>query len=75
MLFTKVSPSLQGHANSQAIAALFLAASASAAALPVARETCAYQCASVCYYQSDIDAAVAKGYELYQEGALAGEYD
>ncbi|EJT50417.1 extracellular guanyl-specific ribonuclease [Trichosporon asahii var. asahii CBS 2479] len=54
MLFTKV------------IAALFLAASAAAA--PFAREACAYQCSDVCYFQRTIDAAVAKGYSLHEEG-------
>ncbi|CAK7233493.1 hypothetical protein SCUCBS95973_008611, partial [Sporothrix curviconia] len=32
------------------------------------RDTCVYTCGSVCYWQTDIDAALAKGYSLYQSG-------
>lgn len=60
------------YANAQVIAALFLAASAAAA--PFAREACAYQCSDVCYFQRTIDAAVAKGYSLHEEGKTIREY-
>ncbi|KAL1890170.1 hypothetical protein Sste5346_008464 [Sporothrix stenoceras] len=44
-----------------------------ATATPVAaRDTCVYTCGSVCYWQSDIDAALAKGYSLYQSGSTLG---
>ncbi|KAH6607128.1 hypothetical protein Trco_003441 [Trichoderma cornu-damae] len=58
-------------------AAVGLAASASAAAIDKTASsavvdkranTCVYTCGSVCYWQSDIDAALAKGYSLYQSG-------
>lgn len=41
-----------------------------------ARETCVYTCGTVCYWQSDIDAAVKKGYSLHQSGSTlgSGEY-
>lgn len=62
-------------ANSQSLITLVLAASASALAIPapLARETCAYQCSDVCYFQRTIDAAVAKGYNLYNAGSAVGE--
>jgi len=52
-----------------------LAATASAAALPaeVKRASCVYTCGSVCYWQEDIDAALAKGYSLYKSGDDVGE--
>lgn len=37
-----------------------------------ARDTCVYTCGSVCYWQTDIDAALAKGYSLYQSGQTLG---
>jgi hypothetical protein len=38
------------------------------------RASCVYTCGgSYCYYQSDIDAAVAKGYSLYESGQTLGE--
>ncbi|KAL7784554.1 Ribonuclease/ribotoxin [Trichoderma ceciliae] len=45
-----------------------LAASASAAAIEQRANTCVYTCGSVCYWQSDIDAALAKGYGLFKSG-------
>ncbi|PTB70304.1 ribonuclease-domain-containing protein [Trichoderma citrinoviride] len=47
-------------------------ASASAAAIDSTlvdkRAACVYTCGSVCYWQSDIDAALSKGYSLYKSG-------
>jgi hypothetical protein len=41
--------------------------------LPIAkRQTCVDTCGSTCYWQSDIDAAVDKGYSLYQSGQILG---
>ena len=37
--------------------------------------TCVEYCGSVCYYQSDIDAALQKGYSLYQSGQTLGSND
>ncbi|KAL6856635.1 ribonuclease domain-containing protein [Trichoderma novae-zelandiae] len=55
-----------------AAAVIGLAASASAAAIDSTlvdkRASCVYTCGSVCYWQSDIDAALAKGYSLYESG-------
>ncbi|TVY54749.1 Guanyl-specific ribonuclease T1 [Lachnellula cervina] len=39
------------------------------------RATCAYTCGSVCYYQSDVDAAVTQGYNYYEEGEQVGSND
>ena len=36
---------------------------------------CVDYCGSVCYYQSDIDAALQKGYSLYQSGQTLGSND
>ncbi|KJR89908.1 ribonuclease T1 [Sporothrix schenckii 1099-18] len=36
------------------------------------RASCVYTCGSVCYWQEDIDAALAKGYSLYQSGKTLG---
>lgn len=36
------------------------------------RDTCVYTCGSVCYWQTDIDAALAKGYSLYESGETLG---
>ncbi|KAJ9130530.1 hypothetical protein NKR23_g12151 [Pleurostoma richardsiae] len=38
------------------------------------RATCVYTCGSVCYWQSDIDDALAKGYSLYQSGSTLNDY-
>jgi hypothetical protein len=38
----------------------------------VERATCVYTCGSVCYWQTDIDAALAKGYSLYKSGSTLG---
>ncbi|OAA60518.1 extracellular guanyl-specific ribonuclease [Niveomyces insectorum RCEF 264] len=44
-----------------------------ATASPVeSRAACVYTCGSVCYWQTDIDAAVAKGYSLHQSGQTLG---
>ncbi|KAI6092390.1 fusion gene containing ompA-signal peptide/RNase T1 [Hypoxylon rubiginosum] len=39
------------------------------------REDCVATCGSVCYWQSDIDAAVQKGYSLYKSGQTLGSDD
>jgi hypothetical protein len=38
------------------------------------RATCVYTCGSVCYWQSDIDDALAKGYSLYQSGSTLSKH-
>lgn len=38
------------------------------------RATCVYTCGSVCYWQSDIDDALAKGYSLYKSGDTENDY-
>lgn len=38
------------------------------------RQSCAETCGSTCYYQSDLDAAVSQGYQLYQDGDEDGDY-
>lgn len=38
------------------------------------RQSCAETCGSTCYYQSDLDAAVSEGYQLYQSGGENGDY-
>ncbi|KAH8881979.1 ribonuclease-domain-containing protein, partial [Thozetella sp. PMI_491] len=38
------------------------------------RASCVYYCGSVCYWQSDIDAALAKGYGLYKSGSTINSY-
>lgn len=43
-------------------------------ALSQKRQSCAETCGNVCYYQTTIDAAVAAGYKLYQEGKEKGGY-
>lgn len=35
-------------------------------------QSCSETCGSTCYYQTTIDAAVAKGYSLYQSGKTLG---
>ncbi|OAP59298.1 hypothetical protein AYL99_06596 [Fonsecaea erecta] len=39
------------------------------------RQSCVETCGDVCYWQSDIDAAVSKGYSLYQDGQTEGSDD
>lgn len=39
------------------------------------RETCAYTCGTVCYWQSDVDDAVAQGYGYYKDGQQVGSND
>ncbi|KAF2103648.1 ribonuclease Ms [Rhizodiscina lignyota] len=41
----------------------------------VARQSCVEYCGNTCYWQSDIDAALNKGYSLYQEGETEGSND
>ncbi|RKU44021.1 hypothetical protein DL546_004058 [Coniochaeta pulveracea] len=36
------------------------------------RATCVYKCGSVCYWQEDIDEALAKGYSLLKSGSTLG---
>ncbi|KKY28545.1 putative extracellular guanyl-specific ribonuclease [Phaeomoniella chlamydospora] len=38
------------------------------------RETCVETCGSTCYWESDISAAVDKGYSLYQSGDTINDY-
>ena len=53
----------------QVITAVIGLLSASVAAVPLEKkDSCVYICGSVCYWQSDIDAAVSRGYELYSSG-------
>ncbi|KAL1406617.1 hypothetical protein Q8F55_008323 [Vanrija albida] len=58
------------------LAKLLIAAFASVAlaAPAVERAACATRCATQCYWQSDIDEAVAQGYSLLQSGEVAGNY-
>ncbi len=51
---------------------LLLASAVTAAPLLDERASCVYSCGSVCYWQADIDAALAKGYSMYQSGDTAG---
>lgn len=53
------------------VSALSVTVSAAAADLQK-KDSCVYVCGSNCYWQSDIDAALAKGYSLYQEGETEG---
>ncbi|KAI0018538.1 ribonuclease-domain-containing protein [Xylariomycetidae sp. FL0641] len=39
------------------------------------RDSCVYYCGSVCYWQEDIDEAVAQGYSLQQAGDTVGDND
>ncbi|KAI1777774.1 hypothetical protein F4818DRAFT_439100 [Hypoxylon cercidicola] len=39
------------------------------------QQNCVATCGSVCYWQSDIDAAVQKGYSLHQSGQTLGSGD
>lgn len=39
------------------------------------RATCAYTCGTVCYWQSDVDEAVAQGYGYYVDGQQVGSND
>ncbi len=36
------------------------------------RDACIYTCGGVCYWQTDIDAALAQGYSLYESGQTLG---
>jgi hypothetical protein len=62
------------------VAPAFLLALVSAVSITVSaraidlekKATCVYHCGSVCYWQSDIDAALAKGYSLYKSGSTLG---
>ncbi|KAK1762725.1 Ribonuclease/ribotoxin [Phialemonium atrogriseum] len=52
-----------------------LTVTASGAVIPLEeRASCVYTCGSVCYWQSDIDDALAKGYSLHQSGATVDDY-
>ncbi|KAI0473565.1 Ribonuclease/ribotoxin [Xylariaceae sp. FL0804] len=59
---------------------LFLAAALSVigvhareAAANAKRDDCVYYCGDVCYWQSDIDDALDKGYSLYEAGKTEGD--
>ncbi|OCT47033.1 Guanyl-specific ribonuclease Ms [Cladophialophora carrionii] len=39
------------------------------------RQSCVETCANVCYWQSDIDAAVSRGFELLESGQTLGSGD
>ncbi|KAL6242411.1 hypothetical protein RBB50_010550 [Rhinocladiella similis] len=39
------------------------------------RQSCVDTCGSTCYWQEDIDAAVQKGFSLYQSGDTLGDND
>jgi hypothetical protein len=75
--------SLQGSwliTASPQVAPAFLLALVSAVSVTVSaaaiglekKASCVYHCGSVCYWQSDIDAALAKGYALYKSGSTLG---
>ncbi|KAK2614651.1 hypothetical protein N8I77_001458 [Diaporthe amygdali] len=51
-----------------------LAAEPVAVAGVEARDTCVYTCGSVCYWQVDIDEALAEGYKDYKAGSAPGGY-
>ncbi|KAI1331066.1 ribonuclease-domain-containing protein [Xylariaceae sp. FL0255] len=51
---------------------LVLAAASVSALTTGKRETCVETCGSTCYYQSDIDSALAQGYNYFQEGKTVG---
>lgn len=63
---------------------LFLAAvGAAAVSLPIvepradeieARATCVYTCGTVCYWQEDIDEALAQGYADFKSGSAPGTF-
>ncbi|PYH30032.1 extracellular guanyl-specific ribonuclease RntA [Aspergillus neoniger CBS 115656] len=38
------------------------------------RESCEYTCGSTCYWSSDVSAAKAKGYSLYESGDTIDDY-
>ncbi|KAK5325166.1 hypothetical protein LTR93_004643 [Exophiala xenobiotica] len=40
-----------------------------------ARQSCVDTCGSACYWQSDIDTAVQKGYSLHESGDTVGDND
>ncbi|KAI0180345.1 fusion protein containing ompA-signal peptide/RNase T1 [Hypoxylon sp. FL1284] len=58
-------------------AVLLAAVSVSALAVEkiTTRDDCVATCGSVCYWQSDIDDAVKKGYSLHQSGDTLGSGD
>ncbi|KAI0901693.1 ribonuclease-domain-containing protein [Annulohypoxylon nitens] len=59
--------------GSKILSTLFLAAVASAVAISERQsQDCVATCGSVCYWQSDIDAAVKQGYGYYQNGQTVG---
>ncbi|KAJ3542590.1 hypothetical protein NM208_g4013 [Fusarium decemcellulare] len=51
------------------------AVASSAPALVEERASCVQTCSSTCYWQSDIDAALNKGYSLFQSGDTLGSGD
>ncbi|KAM0519144.1 hypothetical protein ACHAPE_004144 [Trichoderma viride] len=51
-----------------------LAVSVSAAAIEKRASSCVYTCGSTCYWQSDITAALNKGYSLYSSGSEEDSY-
>ena len=55
--------------------ALLLAPISAAPLLRPQAGVCVETCGSTCYYQSDIDAALNKGYSLYQSGQTLGSND
>ncbi|KAK7753476.1 hypothetical protein SLS62_004551 [Diatrype stigma] len=65
-------------AGSKILRVIFLAAlsawSVSAGAVQT-REDCVATCGTVCYWQSDIDDAVAAGYKLFKAGDTVGDND
>lgn len=61
-----------------ATALLLSVLSAGVAAAPhdlAARDGCVEYCGNTCYWQSDIDAALNKGYSLYENGQTEGSND
>ncbi|PYH97636.1 RNase Ms,minor [Aspergillus ellipticus CBS 707.79] len=38
------------------------------------RDSCAYTCGDTCYWSSDVSAAQAKGYGLYEDGETVHDY-
>ncbi|KAL1870001.1 hypothetical protein VTK73DRAFT_2844 [Phialemonium thermophilum] len=60
-------------ANMKALPTLLLGFLTAVAALPTEkRASCVYTCGSVCYWQSDIDDALQKGYSLLESGQTLG---
>jgi hypothetical protein len=52
--------------------ALTLPASRNLANAVEKRQSCVETCGGTCYWQSDVNAAVSKGYSLYQNGQTEG---